>query len=183
MSTSHVGGVPEGQATVFRSEANDNIAHISQFWGPASQPPKTHFFRLRFTRASTTESESGPRPLMWAWDMSVCVQRDEQRCSEVKWTIGFDPYNVTHTSSFLGPVSQSPKTSLFRLRAPTTECESGPRPLVWAWDMSVVTQRDKQHCSEVKWTIGFDPYNVVHINSFWNEFVTSHVLFNFLFHL
>ena len=38
---------------------------------------------------------------------------------------------------------------------------------MWAWDMSVSTQRDKQRCAEVKRTIGFTPYNIVHLNPFW----------------
>ena len=63
-------------------------------------------------------------------------------------------------SPFVGPVPQLPKTHIFRLRAPATESETDPRPLIGAQDMSVDTQRDKQQCAEVKRTTGIIPLSL-----------------------
>ena len=63
-------------------------------------------------------------------------------------------------SPFVGPVPQPPKTHIFRLRAPATESETDPRPLIGVQDMSVDTQRDKQQCAEVKRTTGIIPLSL-----------------------
>ena len=86
VSVDHVGSYREAQETKFRSETNDRVRllpvkHVWVHFGIlCCNPPNASSFWLW---SPTTESESGPRPLMWVWVMLSGTQRYKKQSSDV----------------------------------------------------------------------------------------------------